>query len=99
MDSKDALEVYKACLQHTLKLIISFISFFSILCLLFGYYIYKSYDVVPATITATQGMAEKPKWNIDEIGKMADILKDTAKAFHCLVKTEVEMSEHSVEQF
>lgn len=56
MDSKDALEVYKACLQHTLKLIISFISFFSILCLLFGYYIYKSYDVVPATITATQGM-------------------------------------------
>lgn len=61
MDSKDALEVYKACLQHTLKLIISFISFFSILCLLFGYYIYKSYDVVPATITATQGMKAATK--------------------------------------
>lgn len=61
MDSKDALEVYKACLQHTLKLIISFISFFSILCLLFGYYIYKSYDVVPATITATQGMKAASK--------------------------------------
>lgn len=61
MDSKDALEVYKACLQHTLKLIISFISFFSILCLLFGYYIYKSYDVVPATITATQGTRASTK--------------------------------------
>lgn len=61
MDSKDALEVYKACLQHTLKLIISFISFFSIFCLLFGYYIYKSYDVVPATITATQGMKASTK--------------------------------------
>lgn len=48
---------------------------------------------------AEKAGAEKPKWNIDEIGKMADILKDTAKAFHCLVKTEVEMSEHSVEQF
>ena len=74
MDSKDALEVYKACLQHTLKLIISFISFFSILCLLFGYYIYKSYDVVPATITATQGMKAASKAQKPDCGQGACLL-------------------------
>jgi len=43
--------------------------------------------------------SEKQKWNIDELGKMADIQKDITKAFKCLVKVDVMMSEHSVEQF
>lgn len=42
---------------------------------------------------------EKPKWNLDELGKMADIQKDLTKAFKCLVKVDVMMTEHSIEQF
>lgn len=42
---------------------------------------------------------EKAKWNIDELGKMADIQKDLTKAFKCLISVEVMMSEHSVESF
>lgn len=57
----ELIEVYRACLQHTLRIILSFIGFFAILCLLFGFYIYKSYDVVPSTITATQGMRSERK--------------------------------------
>ena len=43
--------------------------------------------------------SEKAKWNIDELGKMADVQKDLTKAFKCLVSVEVMMSEHSVESF
>ena len=42
---------------------------------------------------------EKPKWNLDELGKMADIQKDLTKAFKCLFKIDVMMTEHSIEQF
>lgn len=50
------LQVYQACLAHTIKICIFFGALFLCFTLLFGYYIFKSYDVVPATITATQGM-------------------------------------------
>ena len=61
MNGQEALEVYKACLQHTIKLFFFFAGFFLIFCFLFGYHIYKSYDVVPSTITATQGIKAAAK--------------------------------------
>lgn len=41
----------------------------------------------------------KAEWSLDELYKMADIEKDMAKTFKCLVKTEVMLSEHSVEKY
>lgn len=55
-NQSEHLQVYQACLAHTIKICLFFGILFICFTLLFGYYIYKSYDVVPATITATQGM-------------------------------------------
>ena len=55
-NQSEYLQVYQACLAHTIKICIFFGALFLCFSLLFGYYIFKSYDVVPATITATQGM-------------------------------------------
>jgi hypothetical protein len=41
----------------------------------------------------------KTEWSIMELGEMADIEKDMAKALKCLVKTEVLMNEHSVDKY
>ena len=41
----------------------------------------------------------KTEWSIMELGEMADIEKDMAKALKCLVKTEVMMNEHSVDKY
>ena len=41
----------------------------------------------------------KTEWSIMELGEMADIEKDMAKALKCLVKTEVMMTEHSVDKY
>lgn len=42
---------------------------------------------------------EKQEWSLDELGKMADIEKDMAKAMKCLVKTHVMLNEHSIEKY
>ena len=55
-NQSEHLQVYQACLTHTIKICLFFGTLFICFSLLFGYYIFKSYDVVPATITATQGM-------------------------------------------
>jgi hypothetical protein len=41
----------------------------------------------------------KSEWSLDELYKMADIEKDMAKAFKCIVKSEVMMNEHSIEKY
>ena len=41
----------------------------------------------------------KPVWSLDELFKMADIEKDIAKTFHCLIETHVLLNEHSVEKY
>lgn len=60
-NQSEHLQVYQACLAHTIKICIFFGVLFLCFTLLFGYYIFKSYDVVPATITATQGMRQASK--------------------------------------
>ena len=42
---------------------------------------------------------EKTEWSLDELGKMADIEKDMAKAFKCLIKTHIMLNEHSIEKY
>ena len=42
---------------------------------------------------------EENAWSLDELGKMADITKDLAKAFKCLVKINILANEHSVKRY
>ena len=44
------------------------------------------------------GKAES-SWSLDELYKMADIEKDIAKTFHCLLKSHVLLNEHSVKKY
>lgn len=44
------------------------------------------------------GRAED-KWSLDELYKMADIEKDIAKTFKCLIETHVMLNEHSVKRY
>lgn len=57
-NQSELLQVYQACLAHTIRICVFFGALFVCFSLLFGYYIFKSYDVVPSTITATQGMQQ-----------------------------------------
>lgn len=41
----------------------------------------------------------KSEYSIDELYKMADILKDTAKSFKDLAKAHKIFSEHSIERY
>lgn len=42
---------------------------------------------------------EESTWSLDELGKMADIEKDIAKAFKCLISVSVMSNEHSVKRY
>lgn len=44
------------------------------------------------------GKAES-SWSLDELYKMADIEKDIAKTFHCLLESHVLLNEHSVKKY
>ena len=60
-NQSELLQVYQACLAHTIRICVFFGALFVCFSLLFGYYIFKSYDVVPSTITATQGIRQASK--------------------------------------
>lgn len=42
---------------------------------------------------------EKTEWSLCELGEIADIEKDMAKALKCLVKVHIMTSEHSIEKY
>lgn len=42
---------------------------------------------------------EESTWSLDELGKMADIEKDIAKAFKCLISVSVMSNEHSIKRY
>ena len=41
----------------------------------------------------------KTEWSLSELGEMADIEKDMAKTFKCLIKTHLMLNEHSIEKY
>ena len=42
---------------------------------------------------------EKSEWSLCEVGEVADIVKDIAKSFKCLLKAEMYVSDGSVEKY
>lgn len=54
IDKVSALEIYKACLNHTLKLVGLGVLVVFLLLSVFSLYIWKSFETVPQTIEATQ---------------------------------------------
>lgn len=42
---------------------------------------------------------EKQSWSLEELGYVADIMKDISKTEKCLVKTNWMLSEHSEEKY
>lgn len=54
LEKDEVLEIYRECLRHTLK-VVAFGVGVVIMCLgVFSFYIWKSFEVVPQTITASQ---------------------------------------------
>lgn len=54
LDSSQAMEIYRECLKHSLRLISVFFGIILLVVVLFGFYIYKSFETVPQTFVATQ---------------------------------------------
>ena len=54
IDKVSALEIYKACLNHTLRLVGLGVLLIALLLGVFSLYIWKSFETVPQTIEATQ---------------------------------------------
>lgn len=50
----DTVQIYRACLKHTLYLASVFLALVLGILVLFGFYISKSFETEPQTITATQ---------------------------------------------
>ena len=59
--------------------------------------IYNGLDMISEK--AEQIGRAKTGWTLCELGEMADIEKDIAKSFKCLVKVHRIMSEHSIEKY
>ena len=59
--------------------------------------IYNGLDMISAK--AEKIGREEASWSLDELYKMADIEKDIAKTFHCLLESHVLLNEHSVKKY
>lgn len=54
ISKEEVLTIYRECLNHTLKIIGWGVGLIALLLGVFSFYIWKSFEVVPQTITASQ---------------------------------------------
>lgn len=58
LERNEVLEVYRECLKHTIKIVSYGVAIIAMCLFVFGVYIWKSFETVPQTITATQNNLE-----------------------------------------